>query len=173
MTIGLDHKSVKLVPFSTEWKDLFEEEEKIIRSTLGERVLLIEHIGSTAIPGIVAKPIIDIAATVPDESDIEKCVQPLVDAGYEYKGEYGLPGRHFFIKGVPSTHHLHVVVSGSHHWKSWLLFRDYLIEHPELANDYSAEKQELAATHASDREGYTMAKGSFIVQVLEQAEAKR
>lgn len=170
--IGLDHNSVKLVPFSPEWKNLFEEEKQALFSTLAGCLLEVEHIGSTAIPNMPAKPIIDIAATVKNEGDIEKCIKPLTDTGYEYKGEYGLPGRHFFIKGKPSTHHLHVVVSGSHHWELWLLFRDYLIQHKHPAHEYSVVKQALAKKYARDRDSYTKNKGDFIVAVLKQAEAE-
>jgi GrpB-like predicted nucleotidyltransferase (UPF0157 family) len=167
--VGLDHSSVKLSEFSHLWKGLYDEEAVAIRAALGDRVHDIEHIGSTAIVDMPAKPIIDIAATVGTDADLERSVQPLVDAGYDYKGEYGLPGRHFFIKGDPSTHHLHLVIDGSNHWYSWLLFRDYLVQHKGLADQYSEIKKLLAVQYADDRPAYTKAKGEFIVKALQQA----
>jgi GrpB-like predicted nucleotidyltransferase (UPF0157 family) len=167
--IGLDHSKVELAPYSAKWIELFAAEQESLQSALGDLVLEIQHIGSTAIPGMAAKPIIDIAATIPNIDEIEKCVQPLEGVGYEHKGEYGLPGRHFFIKGKPSTHHLHIVEKGSHHWDLWLLFRDYLIEHDVPADKYSEMKQRLADKFASDRSAYTANKGDFIRKVLEEA----
>jgi len=167
--IGLEHGTVRLVPYSPEWKALFNEEKHLLESILGDMVVGIEHIGSTAIPDMPSKPIIDIAVAVRGKEDIPRCVELLTTKGYAYKGEYGLPGRHFFIKGTLHTHHLHVVAQGCHHWDLWLLFRNYMREHGELASQYSALKRAMAEKFASDRDSYTKSKGAFIGKTLEGA----
>lgn len=171
MTIGLEHGTVKLVPYSADWPRQFDEEKKLLSEAMGTLCLTIEHIGSTAIPGIEAKPIIDIAAMISSLEDVDKCVEVLTKAGYEYKGEYGLPGRHFFVKGAPVTHHLHVVASGSDHWDSWLFFRDHLRAETDISKAYADIKHELAESYAQDRNAYTRNKGDFIVRTLREAGA--
>ncbi|MGB8510694.1 MAG: GrpB family protein [Pyrinomonadaceae bacterium] len=157
------------MPHSEGWHDLFAEEEGRLRVAIGEYVLAIEHVGSTVICGLSAKPIIDIAVAVREIADAEKCVIPLERIGYEYRGEQGIPGRHFFGKGGPRTHHLHLVESGSDLWLSHLLFRDYLLQHRETAEKYEELKRELAEKYKGDREAYTEGKASFIEKVLKAA----
>jgi len=107
--IGLQRKIVKLVPYSPEWPRLFAQEERLLRAAIGAYVVDIQHVGSTAIPGMEAKPIIDIAVALRRLEDVEKCIEPLERLGYEYDEEH--PDRHFFVKGDPSrrTHYLHMV----------------------------------------------------------------
>lgn len=168
--IGLEHGTVRLFPHSRQWNAFYEDERDGLLAALGSHILAIQHIGSTAIPDMPAKPIIDIAASVGGEDEVPACIQPLATRGYEYKGEYGLPGRHFFVKGTPHTHYLHVVASTSQHWRSWMLFRDYLTSTPDLAAEYAELKKRLAEEHSSDRNSYTKAKGTFIEKALRQAE---
>jgi len=168
--IGLENGTVRLFPHSKEWEAFYDRERDGLLAVLGDHILTIQHIGSTAIPDMPAKPIIDIAASVESEDRVPSCIQPLASLGYEYKGEYGLPGRHFFVKGNPHTHYLHVVSSSSAHWRSWLLFRDYLTSTPALAAEYAELKQRLALQHSSDRNAYTKAKGTFIERALREAE---
>ena len=167
MTLGLEHGTVKLVPFSSRWEKHYEKEKRVLCAAVGDLLTGIEHIGSTAVPNMQAKPIIDIAAQARNAAAIRKCISKLPKHGYEYKGEYGLPGRHFFVRN--KTHHLHLVVKGSRHWKRWLIFRDYLIDNPRIAGEYSRLKRRLAKKFARDRDRYTKAKGGFIVDTVTKA----
>ena len=157
------------MPHTERWHDLFAEEEDRLRVAVGEYALAIEHVGSTAICGLWAKPIIDIAVAVREIADAGRCVIPLERIGYEYRGEQGIPGRHLFGKGEPRTHHLHLVEMGSDFWRSHLLFRDYLRQHREVRERYEKLKRELAQKHEEDREAYTEGKAEFIEGVLEVA----
>ncbi|MBN1671606.1 MAG: GrpB family protein [Kiritimatiellae bacterium] len=168
--IGLEEGTVRLVPYSKDWPRLFSEEEKRLRAGLRDHLVAIEHVGSTAVAGLQAKPIIDISVAIRSLSDLEACIAILEKQGYSYKGEYGLPGRHFFIKGEPATtHHLHLVQHDSEHRKAWLRFRDYLRTHHEVAREYHNLKKDLARRFARDRDSYTKAKTEFILKTLRVA----
>ncbi len=170
--IGLNRKSVELVAHNQAWKTLFEREEKLLRSAVGDYALAIEHIGSTAIPGIEAKPIIDIMVGLRDLSDLEKyLLLPIEKIGYEYRGELGIAGRPFFRKGTPaaSSYHLSVVQFGGHVWKRHILFRDYLRENAGSARIYNELKRELALKFKNNREAYTSGKTEFVEEILRQA----
>ena len=167
--LGLKRGIVRLVPHTERWHDLFTEEEDRLRVAISEYALSVEHVGSTAICGLPAKPIIDIAVAVREIADAEKCVMPLERIGYEYRGEQGIAGRHFFGKGEPRTHHLHMVEMSSDFWRSHLLFRDYLRQHREVRENYEKLKQWLAQKYEEDREAYTEGKAAFIEEVLEAA----
>ena len=167
--LGLQKGTVKLVPHMELWHQLFAEEEARLREAIGEHVAAIEHVGSTAICGLSAKPIIDIAAAVREAADAERCVRPLEKIGYEYRGESGIAGRYYFVKGEPRTHHLHMLELGSDFWKKHLLFRDYLRKHREVAEEYERLKRELAIKYERDREAYTEGKSRFIEEVLNRA----
>jgi GrpB-like predicted nucleotidyltransferase (UPF0157 family) len=167
--LGLERGTVRLMPHTERWHDLFAEEEGRLRVALGEYALAIEHVGSTAICGLSAKPIIDIAVAVPEIADAGKCVMPLEQIGYEYRGEQGIPGRHFFGKGEPRTHHVHMVEMGSDFWRDHLLFRDYLREHREIIEEYEKLKKDLAQRHKENREAYTEGKAGFIEGVIKLA----
>ncbi len=172
--IGLQRKTVKLVPCSPEWERFFAEEERLLRAVIGAHVVDIQHVGSTAIPGMEAKPIIDIAMALRRLEDVERCVEPLERLGYEYKGDEGHPGRFFFAKGDPSrrTHYLHVVEWDSDPWKELLCFRDYLRQHKEVAGEYARLKRELARKSQGNRDLYTPGKAEFIERVLRMAEGE-
>ncbi len=167
--LGLPKGTVKLEPHSERWRQLFAEEAAQIREAIGEIITSIEHIGSTSINGIAAKPIIDIAVGAGKIADGESCVRPLENIGYEYRGEHGIAGRFYFVKGEPRTHHLHLVEIGSDFWRSHLLFRDYLRENQAVAEDYENLKKELAKRYAENREAYTNGKAAFIENVLKTA----
>jgi GrpB-like predicted nucleotidyltransferase (UPF0157 family) len=168
--IGLEPRCVKLVPYDPDWRRAFEREKARLQQAVGEQVLEIQHVGSTAIPGVAAKPIIDIGIAVKDFEDAAACVPPIEALGYTYRGEHGIPRRHYFIQGAPlRTHHLHMVEVMSWDWRSLVLFRDTLIAHPETAAAYLALKQELARRFQGQREAYTDGKASFIEQVLRAA----
>jgi GrpB-like predicted nucleotidyltransferase (UPF0157 family) len=157
------------MPHAELWHQLFAEEETQLRHAIGEQVVAIEHVGSTAVCGLSAKPIIDIAVAVREIADAGKCVTQLEGIGYESRGELGIPGRQYFTKGDPRTHHLHMVELNSELWRSHLLFRDYLRQRPEAAKEYENLKTELARKHAENREAYTEGKAAFIEGVLKAA----
>ena len=171
--LGLPAGEVRLVDYDPAWPRLFDEEARRLREALGAGLAALEHIGSTAVPGLAAKPILDIAAAVADLSGLPALVAALEAAGYAYKGEYGLPGRHFFTLGDPARVHLHVVVQGSGHWSSWIALRDRLRADPDLRARYAALKAGLAAQHARDRDAYTAAKSGFIREALEGSRPSR
>ncbi len=167
--IGLERGVVKLAPYAAEWRRLFEQEKALLQAAVGPYVLDIQHVGSTAIPGMTAKPIIDIGIAVTSFEEASVCIQPIEELGYEYRGEQGIARRHLFAKGNPRTHHVHMLEIDSRDWENHVLFRDYLIQHPELAEEYAALKAELAGRYASDREAYLEGKAPFIERVLVMA----
>jgi len=167
--LGLPKGIVKLEPHAEQWHQLFAEADARLRKAVGDYVVAIEHIGSTSICGISAKPIIDIAVGLEKKADGERCVKPLEDIGYEYRGEYGIAGRFYFVKGNPRTHHLHMVVRDGDVWHSHLLFRDYLRAHPAAAEEYDKLKKELAEKYSENRDAYLVGKTAFIENVLRVA----
>jgi GrpB-like predicted nucleotidyltransferase (UPF0157 family) len=166
--IGLQRGTVKLAPYSSQWPILFEEEKQLLRQILSELALDIQHIGSTAVPHLSAKPIIDIGVYVSDAQSIALCVPILVQAGYEYFGDRRGNGDHFFAKGSDAcrTHYLHMQVSGNPKWHDDLKFRDYLRTNKIARVEYEKLKQNLASTNSQDRKVYTEAKSDFIQQVI-------
>ncbi len=167
--IGLKEGVVKLAPYSNTWRRKFYAEQRRLFIKLAPRRYRIEHIGSTAVPGLEAKPIIDIAIQIPSFRALKTWIKQLESAGYHYKGEYGLPGRHFFVRGSPATHHLHLVTPETDHWNDWLLFRDFLRAHPDAAERYSQTKQKLARRFSNNRTAYTRAKTPLVKQLMRRA----
>jgi len=165
--IGLLAGTVQVVPYDPEWEALFAAERERIAAAIGHTVVAIEHVGSTAVPTLAAKPIIDIAVGVKSLEFVPACVGPLTGLGYQYKGENGLPERHYFTRGIPNrTHHLHVVAVGQHQWNTLVPFRDQLRRNPETLAEYQQLKQYLAARFPNDRMAYTDGKAEFIQAVL-------
>jgi GrpB-like predicted nucleotidyltransferase (UPF0157 family) len=167
--IGLARGVVRLAPHDPRWKDLFEAEKQRLLTAVGQHVLEIQHVGSTAIPGLPAKPIIDIGIAVEDFEAARVCIEPITALGYEYKGENGIPHRHYFALGEPRRFHLHMFELKSIDWENHILFRDHLAAHPELVTEYAALKQSLAQQYPNDRNAYQEGKASFIERVLRKA----
>ncbi len=156
---------VRVVPYDPQWKLAFVKEAGQIAQLLGDVVVAVHHIGSTAIPGIHAKPIIDILLEVVDIAELDHRTTAMAQLGYEAKGELGIPGRRYFRKDNDSetrTHQVHAFQADSPGFARHLAFRDYLIAHPEEALKYSALKQELARAHPDDIEAYMDGKDPFI-----------
>lgn len=170
-TLGLEPNRVHLAPHDPHWAVAFAGEAARLRKALGSYILSIEHIGSTAIPGIPAKPILDIAVAVRRFEEAAVCIPRLQDLGYEHLGENGIPGRHFLRRGHPTTHHLHISELGSCPWEEHLLFRDYLRSHPAEAQRYAALKLALAQRYPQDRDAYLEGKAAFITAALAAARA--
>jgi GrpB-like predicted nucleotidyltransferase (UPF0157 family) len=163
--MGGEQRRVGLAEYDAGWPRLFEEEAARIRDAVGDWVLAVEHIGSTSVPGMPAKPIIDIAVAVRSFGEAVRCVAPLEQVGYTYRGEWGMPRRHYFVKGEPRTHHLHMLEAGTEQWDRHIRFRDTLRASPELAAEYAALKRRLAAPFARDRDAYQAGKALFIGRV--------
>jgi len=159
---------VHLVAYDHSWPALFEAERTALSEILRPWLTgPIEHVGSTAVPGLPAKPVIDIMAGVDTLEASRDALPPLKKFGYQY-APYRAELMHWFCKPGLSirTHHLHLVPFGSPLWKERLRFRDCLRSNPTVAGEYAALKYHLAETHRFDREAYTQAKGAFIGQVL-------
>ena len=173
---------VAVVPYDPEWPALFLQEKEHLLSCLpGDLVRRIEHFGSTAVPGLCAKPIIDMLVEVVDLADTRERIVPILEAeGYEYfwrptSGDDVPPFYAWFIKRDPvtrhRTHHIHMVEPGfREHWDR-LLFRDYLIAHAEVARRYQQLKLDLASRYGRDRLEYARGKAAFVDAVT--AEARR
>jgi len=169
MVLGLEKGVVRLVTYSQEWAKLFDEEKQLLTALIGEYVIDIQHIGSTSIPGMIAKPILDIGIAIADFEEGKRCIEPIESLGYEYKGENGIPRRHYFVKGDPTTHHLHIVEIDSEEWKKNITFRDALRKNENLAKEYAELKLNLAEKFKYDRVAYTDGKTDFVNYVLKLA----
>jgi len=162
---------IENVPYSAEWPDLFELEAKRIKSIGGGIIAVVEHIGSTAIPGMPAKPIIDIMPGLDSCEDGVKTIEPLQQLGYEYFGENGIPGRFYFGLRYEqrSVIHVHIYEIGTENWDRHLIFRDFLRTHPMVAMQYAELKKELAVRYRNNRKAYTDGKGEFINSIVDEA----
>ena len=156
---------VYLQPYDSRSPDEFARESAAVASALGNILTAIHHIGSTAIPGIRAKPIIDMIAVSADISLLDESPSPLEALGYEALGEFGIPGRRYFRKNnsaAERTHQIHSFQTGSPQIFRHLAFCDYLRAHPDAARDYDTLKQQLAESYPKDISSYTSGKDSFI-----------
>lgn len=163
--------TVKLCNYNPNWEKQFEYEKHRILNILGDRVIGIEHIGSTSIKNLKAKPIIDIMVGVQEIDDVNNLVNPLSEIDYEYVLKPELKNRKFFRKGLwgQGTCHLHICELNSEEWIDKLLFRDYLRLHPKIAVEYTLLKEELAFKYQRDRRSYTRKKEPFIKAIIEKA----
>ena len=164
---------IYLVAYDDTWPERFAEERGAILAVLGARAVAVEHIGSTAIPRIAAKPVIDIMVLIESIAEAPALFEPLGRLDYQYHpyAEDVTPERRWFCKPnlAHRTHHLHLVQADSPFHYNHLLFRDYLRVHAEEAARYEALKRDLAARFPEDREAYTDAKGPFVGAVLQKA----
>ncbi len=161
---------VELVDHDPSWAELYEQERVRLAGIFGEQAVGIEHIGSTSVPGLCSKPIVDVLVGVRELELSKEQVDAMQGLGYEFLGEYGLPGRLFFRKD-PRTHHVHVVQYGGEHWERQIVFRDTLRSDPEERRRYDEFKRHLAA-EGHPREAYTELKTPFIREVEARARAR-
>ena len=167
---------VIVVPYDPAWPKEFARESATIARALGDLHLVIHHIGSTAIPGIYAKPIIDMLAVLSSITDVDERNAQLQALGYIAMGEYGIPGRRYFRKDDAAgnrTHQIHTFQTGSPQIERHLAFRDFMSTHGEYANQYAALKRRLAEQHPDDIEAYMDGKDEFIKQMDIKAAAWR
>jgi GrpB-like predicted nucleotidyltransferase (UPF0157 family)/GNAT superfamily N-acetyltransferase len=166
-----DEEAIQIVPYDPSWAIKFEQERVLLEQTLHQWLAgSIEHVGSTAVPGLASKPVIDIMAGVESLDASRPALSVLSHIGYCY-AEYRTDVMHWFCKPSPShrTYHLHLIPSKSQLWIERLAFRDYLREHQDVAAAYASLKYELAQKYRLFREMYTAAKGPFIQDIVERA----
>ena len=161
---------VELVEHDPSWAGLFEEERVRLAPIFDGQVVAIEHIGSTSVPDLCAKPIVDVLVGLRDLELSDEQIEAMGRLGYDYLGEHGLPGRLFFRK-EPRTHHVHVVEHGGEHWERQLTFRDVLRADADERKRYDAYKRRLAA-EGHPRDTYTELKTPFIREVEARARAR-
>ncbi|WP_321478178.1 GrpB family protein [uncultured Paludibaculum sp.] len=167
--IGLKRHTLKVADHDPHWAALGAEACGAVRRACGELLADVQHVGSTAVPGLPAKPILDIAAAVATYDLMPDLIRRLADAGFRYRGDHGDTGGHLWVVDSPPdirTIHLHVVEYGGSQWRDYVRFRDLLRNEPSIRNRYAALKRELARVCLDDRELYTASKADFIRDVL-------
>jgi GrpB-like predicted nucleotidyltransferase (UPF0157 family) len=170
--------SIVVSDYDPNWATLFKQERTRIENALGSLALAIEHVGSTAVPGLPSKPIIDLLIGVPSlEEARQRCVEPMEALGYNHIPEYAswLPNELFFRKGPPGpwTHHVHLMEPFCPRWDALLVFRDYLRAHPEAAGAYAGIKRALAASSKDNIAAYRNGKTTFVEETTAKARAWR
>lgn len=164
---------IVITAYNEEWLELYQKEKAILQEVAGPDFVRIEHYGSTSIPGMYAKPTIDILLEIEEQTDLDDLIRKIRDTGYYYSRQPDNPPPHMmFMKGYSpdgyqgQAYHVHVRYSGD--WDE-LYFRDFLIMHPEIAAEYGRLKLNLQQEYEFDREGYTGGKGDFIKRVNRRA----
>lgn len=164
---------VSIVPYDSGWPDMFGREARRLRCALGSVLLQLEHVGSTAVPGLEAKPIIDILCAIESHADFDAIRARLEAIGYVHTPESSAPAR-IFRKGPADmgrlrTHHLHLTNLDGHYWRRIIAFRDHLRRHPHDAAAYAQLKRDLAGRFADDRHDYTVGKHAFVTGIEQRA----
>ena len=162
-----------VVPYDADWPERFQQEAERLRNAIGDIVVEIEHIGSTAVPGIWAKPTIDIAVGVSEVDDVDAdAVSAMEQLGYVYRGEAGVAGRHYFRKGAtyPRDFHVSIIEWRGRLWQDYVLLRDYLRGHPDEAAAYvEAKRRAERAIESPDPIAYWQHKRAFVQELLGRA----
>lgn len=172
-------RPLDIADYDPAWPLAFAELAEVYRTHLGDLLIRAEHVGSTSVPGLAAKPIIDIDLVIDARAHLSRVIEALAELGYEHLGERGIPGRHAFSRAddpeVPHTgdarqwpaHHLYVCDRDSDELARHVAFRDHLRAHPQLARRYGRLKRQLAEQHQQDRDAYCRAKTDFICGILQ------
>jgi len=154
---------IEVVEYDPKWPEEFEREARAISVVLRDQDARIHHIGSTAVPGLKAKPVIDIMLEVKDVAELDAHETEMKNLGYIPKGEYGIPGRRFYLKGLyDRTHHIHAFKAGSPDVQRHIAFRNYLIANPSIAREYEKLKVRCANICNNDIDKYCSEKSKFI-----------
>lgn len=162
-------EKIVLVDHDPQWLVSAAEEGRRIAAACGPKVIRVEHIGSTSVPGLIAKPVLDLMPVLRNFDDGFDCVAPMRALGYWYAGDFGISGRHLFVKGSPRTHHAHFLVEGSLEARRHIAVRDTLRGSPAAAARYAALKRDLAAKFGDNREGYAEAKSQLMRELFDLA----
>lgn len=172
-------KPVIIEEYNPEWPKMFQEIQAILALTLGADALSIEHVGSTSVPGLAAKPILDIDVVIESMKSLPTVIAKLENLGYKHQGDLGVEGREAFDRkdeyvpyseeiSLKMTQHLYVCHRDSQELYRHITFRDALINNPELVKEYASLKKELAITFRNDRKAYTEGKSDFVQRILKQ-----
>jgi len=175
----MSQEKIKLVEYNPAWVENFQRLKSIYFEYLGDLLIKVEHVGSTAVPGLCAKPHLDIDLVIEDYSYLQDVIHTLAELGYEHQGDFGIEGREAFKRkdekvpwdGSSSreySHHLYVCPENSRELKRHLAFRDHLLKNEECRKRYADLKRRLARKYRDDREAYTEGKTKFIERVLEE-----
>ena len=169
--MALKRGIVELVNYDQTWQNDYKNEEKLLKKVLKDEIIEIHHIGSTSIPGLQAKPVIDILIVINDLKKIDKIEEKLKKYDYENRGQQGVEDRYFFAKGPEEarSHYIHFTEPNSATYYNQIYFKKYLLEHPEYIKKYCELKQELASKYANERPKYTKGKNEFITDVIKKA----
>jgi GrpB-like predicted nucleotidyltransferase (UPF0157 family) len=169
--LGLPSGAVIVVPYNPTWPLVFGVERQRIKRELSrsELSLAIKHIGSTAVPGLAAKPVLDIMGGCQEQDEMPAMIDALIGAGYIHRGPQGIPDREFFRLGDPRRIHFHLTLIGSSFWNDQVAFRNYLRAHDDAGDEYARLKYQLAARFPRDRESYINGKEAWITSILEVA----
>lgn len=173
MPLGLSRGTVRVVAADMRWPELFRAEADRVAAAVartGLAPLALEHVGSTAVAGLAAKPILDLITGYLPGADLQPYLKLCVSLGYEPRGPQGVAERELLVFGpaIARTHHLNLVELGGRFWREHLVFRDRLRADPALASAYAALKRKLARRHAGDRGAYTAGKAAFVAGVLDE-----
>ena len=170
--MGLESGTVEVVEYDDRWPAIFLDESSRLLEACRAVPLSLEHIGSTAVPGLSAKPVLDILAGHPAPVPALEYVAPLERAGYEHRGDRGIAGHQFFRRGRPRAYHIHLVERDGGLWRKYITFRDCLRANPLIAREYAELKQKLAARFPRDREAYIEGKAAFVADVIERSRGR-
>ena len=164
-------RAVQVLLYDPRWPARFATTAAELRAALGPAAVAVHHVGSTAVPGLAAKPVVDVLAVADDLGAVDGAEPSLVGLGYEPRGEYGLPGRRYFVRGADGrrTDHVHVYGEGDPAVARHLAVRDYLRAHPEEAAGYGALKAAVAGRYPDDNRRYAEAKGPFVAALERRA----
>jgi GrpB-like predicted nucleotidyltransferase (UPF0157 family) len=165
-------EEVSLVPYDPKWPQQYEAEQHALKTALGDRAAAIHHIGSTAVPGLAAKPVIDILIVVRQWQDVADCLAPLRTLGYAFIDYPQNVDRKFFCKGRPRTHHVHLVAPDTATLRDHLAFRDALRANPDRRAEYATLKYKLAQRFKTDRAQYSAGKTEFVKRVIASTNAQ-
>jgi len=170
--IGLKRNTVKLLDWSPSWTEFYENEKNTILTKIKTEIIDIQHVGSTSIPGIKSKPIIDIAIGIEKFEGGIKLIKPIEDLGYEYRGNAGVEARCFFAKGPENCRYvyLHLEEFEGSIWRSHIVFRDILRKDEAIRLEYQNLKEKLAKEFPNDRDTYCKIKGEWIERILKENE---
>ena len=167
-SLGTQGGHVEIVEYRADWPRAFDRESAAIREACRPWVIEVHHVGSTAVPGLAEKPVLDMVPVAAGPAEALEAVPRMEALGYRYRGENGIPGRFYFEKSVDgrTVAHVHLFPLGHPAIRTHLAFRDYLRTHPDAARDYERLKRALAAKHRHDRKAYTDAKAAFIEGII-------
>ena len=170
-SLGTQGGHVEIAEYDPEWPRVFGREAAAILEACQPWITVVHHVGSTAVPGLAAKPILDITPIAANSVECAKAVSGMTKLGYRYRGETGIPGRFYFdgIVDGRTVVHAHMLPVGHPQVRQHLVFRDYLRTHPDAARDYEQLKWTLASKYRDDRPAYTQAKAEFTNGIIEAA----